>query len=194
MVNLADQELVLQMQQGSLEALGELYDRYQRMVHRTALVITGDGEAAADLVQDVFLRLHRFASHIDPLRPIEPWLYRMTVNLSYTWLKRNRHWLQPLEDLADWLIGSRPSPSEVVEMQDDWNRVQKAVAQLPFQQKVVIVLYYLNDLSLQDIADILEVPVGTVKSRLHYGRTALKKNLGLDAFHEGETLANLEIK
>jgi RNA polymerase sigma factor (sigma-70 family) len=118
----------------------------------------------------------------------------MTVNLSYTWLKRNRHWLQPLEDLADWLIGSRPSPSEVVEMQDDWNRVQKAVAQLPFQQKVVIVLYYLNDLSLQDIADILEVPVGTVKSRLHYGRTALKKNLGLDAFHEGETLANLEIK
>ncbi len=194
MANIADNEIVLQMKDGSLDALGELYDRYQRMVHRTALVITGDAEAAADLTQDVFLRLYRFASHIDPQRPLEPWLYRMTVNLSYTWIKRNRHWLQPLEDLADWLTGSKPSPSEYVEMQDDWDQVQQAVSRLPFQQRVVIVLYYLNDLSLQDISEILEVPVGTVKSRLHYGRAALKKTLGLEGFGDAEQLVNLEVK
>lgn len=194
MANLADHEIVLQMKDGSLDALGELYDRYQRMVHRTALVITGDAEAAADLTQDVFLRLYRFASHIDPQRPLEPWLYRMTVNLSYTWIKRNRHWLQPLEDLADWLTGSKPTPSEYVEMQDDWDQVQQAVSHLPFQQRVVIVLYYLNDLSLQDISEILEVPVGTIKSRLHYGRAALKKTLGLEGFGDAEQLVNLEVK
>ena len=191
-MNLVDQDLVIQLQQGSLDALGQLYDQHQRMVFRTALVITGDQDTAADMVQDVFLRLYRFADHIDPERPLEPWLYRMTVNLSYTWMKRNRRWLRPLEDLAEWLAGGRQSPHEQVELQDDWDRVQHAVSNLPFPQRVVIVLYYLNDLSLQDISDILEVPVGTVKSRLHYGRQALRKSL--EGLMDGEALPSFDYK
>ncbi len=194
MASVNDQELVLQLQQGDLDALGSLYDLHQRMVYRTALVITNDHELASDLAQDVFLRLFRFADHIDPQRPLEPWLYRMTVNLAYSWLKRNHRWLQPLEDFTDWLVGPKPGPADVIEMQDDWNRVQKAVSRLPFQQRVVIVLYYLNDLSLQDIADIIEVPVGTVKSRLHYGRNALKKALGIDVLGERDGLLQAEAK
>jgi RNA polymerase sigma-70 factor, ECF subfamily len=180
MFGLIEKELVLQLQTGSLEALGQLYDRYQRMVYRTALAITGDSEAAADLLQDVFLRLFRFAQHIDPDRPLEPWLYRMTTNLSYTWVKRSRRWLHPLEDLMDRLPGfSRPSLQDIVESEDEWEAVQRAVLSLPLAQRVAIVLYYLNDLSLQEISEILEIPVGTVKSRLHYGRLALKKRLGM---------------
>jgi len=79
-----DQELIVQLQTGSLDALGLLYDQYRNMVYRTALAITGDREAANDLLQDVFLRLYRFAERIDQERPVEPWLYRMTANLSYT--------------------------------------------------------------------------------------------------------------
>jgi RNA polymerase sigma-70 factor (ECF subfamily) len=116
----------------------------------------------------------------------------MTVNLSYTWIKRNRRWLRPLEDLAEWLTGGRQSPHEVAEMQDDWDRVQHAVSNLPFPQRVVIVLYYLNDLSLQDIAEILSVPVGTVKSRLHYGRQALRKSL--EGLMDGDALPDLHYK
>ncbi len=184
-----DIELIYLLQDGCLDALGVLYDRYRHLVHRTALVITGDQEAASDLLQDVFLRLFRFAYRIDPKRPIQPWLYRMTANLSYTWLKRDRRWLRPLEDLADWLAGSsKNNPHEIVEMRDDWDRVQVAVSNLPISQRVVVVLYYLNDLSVQEISEILEVPVGTVKSRLHYGRQALKKSLGLGAFAEGDRL------
>lgn len=173
-----DSTLVQQLQNGNLEALGMLYDRHQRLVHRTALMITGDGDAAADLLQDVFLRLHRFAHHIDPDRPLEPWLYRMTTNLSYTWVKRNQRWLRPLEEVAEWLTGARRSyPHAGPSFQDDWQEVQEAVSKLPIQQRVVVVLFYLNDLSLQEIAEILDVPVGTVKSRLHYGREELKKHL-----------------
>lgn len=187
-----DRDLVIQLQAGSLDALGALYDRHRTMVFRTALVISGDHDAAADLLQDVFLRLYRFADRIDPMRPIEPWLYRMTANLSYTWVKRNRRWLRPLEDFADWLVGSNEnSPYEAVEKHDDWDRVQKAVSNLPLPQRVVVVLYYLNDLSLQEIADILDVPVGTIKSRLHYGRETLKKSLGLGRFAEGDKLPDL---
>ncbi len=180
MLKHTENQLVEELRSGSLEALGLLYDRYQHMVYRTAIAITGDSEAANDLLQDVFLRLYRFADHIDSKRPLEPWLYRMTANLSYTWVKRNHRWYQPLEDLADWLVGGESNvPLSQVESQDDWHLVQQAVLDLPLPQRIVVVLYYLNDLSIQEIAEILEVPVGTVKSRLHYGRHALKKNLGL---------------
>jgi len=187
-----DRELVLQLQEDSLDALGELYDRHRTMVYRTALVIIGDSEAAADILQDVFLRLYRFADRIDPQRPIEPWLYRMTANLSYTWVKRNKRLLRPWEDLAGWLAGSsKNQPYEIVEKRDDWDQVQEAVSGLPLPQRVVVVLYYLNDLSLQEIAEILDVPVGTVKSRLHYGRQALRKSLGLGRLRDGEKLPDL---
>ena len=78
----ANRELILQLQNGSLEALGVLYDRRQFLVYRTALAITGDTEAAADLLQDVFLRLNRFAGNIDPQRALEPWLYRMYDSIN----------------------------------------------------------------------------------------------------------------
>lgn len=171
---------ILRLKYGDLDALGVLYDRYNLMVFRTALAITGDPDAANDLLQDVFLRLYRFADRIDEQRPLEPWLYRMTANLSYTWVKQSKRWFHPLEDLADWIASSaKNSPHEIVEQRDDWNRVEKAVACLPVSQRVVVVLYYLNDLSLQEISEILEIPIGTVKSRLHYGRHALKKKLKL---------------
>ncbi len=179
--NVSDRELVLHLQDGSLEALGALYDRHRRLVYRTALAITSDTDSAADLLQDVFLRLHRFARNIDPGRPLEPWLYRMTTNLAYDWVKRRKRWPRPLDDLAEWLVGTGKNPPyEAVERNDEWRQVQKAIADLPLTQRIVVALYYLNDLSLQEIADVLDVPVGTVKSRLYYGRLALKKNLGLD--------------
>jgi RNA polymerase sigma-70 factor, ECF subfamily len=175
-----DGELIQQLCHGSLVALGVLYDRYQLMVYRTALAITGDPEAAADLLQDVFLRLHRFVKRVDPQRPLEPWLYRMTANLSYTWVKRHQRWAKSLEDIAEWLVGGKKNPPlQQVELNDTWEEVQKALLALPLPHRVVVVLYYIDDLPLQDIADILDIPVGTVKSRLYYGRQALKDHLGL---------------
>jgi len=182
-----DRELVLQLQQGDVVALGNLYDRHKNLVFRTALGITGDEQVAADLLQDVFLRMHRFAGHIDPDRPLEPWLYRTTANLTYTWMKRHKRWMRPLEDVAEWLVGSKKQlPSYMAEVSEEWKDVQKAVSSLNLQQRVVVVLYYINDLSLQEISEILDVPVGTIKSRLFYGRQALKKYLETDGVVHGE--------
>ncbi|MGE5123159.1 MAG: RNA polymerase sigma factor [Acidobacteriaceae bacterium] len=175
-----DSGLVRSLQTGNLEALGILYDRHQRLVFRTALAITGDADAAADLLQEVFLRLHRFASHIDPARPLEPWLYRMTTNLSYTWVKRHNRLLHSLEDMSDWITGNRrDSPAVHTEIDESWNQVRKAILSLPLSHRGVVVLYYVDELSVQEIAKILSIPAGTVKSRLHYGRQALKKSLDL---------------
>ncbi len=177
----SDRELILLLQDGSLEALGELYDRHKNMVYRTAIAITGDKEAAADLLQDVFLRLHRFSHHIDPSRPLEPWIYRVTTNLAYTWVRRNQRWLKPLVEVTEWLIDTKKSNGPTSIHEDDVQQVHACISALPLPQRVVVVLYYIDDLPIQEIAEILEVPVGTVKSRLHYGREALKKQLGLEA-------------
>jgi len=154
------------------------------MVYRTALAVTGDEAAAADLLQDVFLRMHRFADRIDHNRPLEPWLYRATTNLTYTYVKRRKRWLQPLEDMAEWLTGGKKqSPSYLAEKDEEWQDIHQAITGLPLSQRMVVVLYYINDLSLQEISEVLDVPVGTVKSRLYYGRKALKTELesnGLD--------------
>lgn len=175
----SDRDLVLQLQRGNLDALGELYDRYHQKVYCTALAVTGDDSAAADLLQDVFIRVYRFARRIDPDRPLEPWLYRVTTNLTYTWLKRRKRWLlQPIEEMAEWLTSSKKnSPAYRLERDEQWKEIHQAVATLPLRHRVVVVLHYFNDLSLQEISEILDIPVGTVKSRLHYGRRALKMQL-----------------
>lgn len=176
---LNDRDLVLQLQSGDVDALGELYDRHNHVVYRTALAITGDESAAADLLQDVFLRVHRFAQRIDPDRPLEPWLYRVTTNLTYTWIKRRKRWLlHPIEDMAEWFTGNKNNtPSYRLEKDEEWYSICQAVATLSMRHRVVIVLHYFNDLSLDEISDVLDIPVGTVKSRLYYGRRALKKYL-----------------
>jgi len=179
---LSDGKLVRQLQLGDLGALGVLYDRHRQLVFRTALGITGDPEAAADLLQDVFLRMHRFSHRIDTDRPLQPWLYRATTNLTYSWIKRRHRWSRFLNEMAASIIRNRkPSHARMAERDnDEWQSVQQALRSLPIAQRVVVVLYYLNDLSLQETSDVLEIPVGTVKSRLHYGRIALKKQLRLD--------------
>jgi RNA polymerase sigma-70 factor (ECF subfamily) len=172
-----DSQLVLRLQDGDLEALGRLFDRHRQMVYRTALAITGDPEIAADLLQDVFLRLHRFAHRIDPQRPLKPWLYRVTVNISYTYLRRRRWLPVPIDDLLQQVGTSKASPERQVERREAREVVFSALTRLPPTQRVVVVLYYLNNLSLKDIAEILKCPVGTIKSRLFYSRENLRKIL-----------------
>lgn len=178
MPQVTDSELVRQLQRGDLDALGALYDRHHRRVFHTALGITNDKDAASDLLQDVFLRIHRFAGNIDPERPLEPWLYRVTANLSYTWIKKQKRWYRYLLEFGEWFSRDlRPGPQRQVEMDEEATRVREAVASLPASQRVVVVLFYLNDLAVEDIAQILEIPQGTVKSRLYYARNTLRKRL-----------------
>ena len=178
MAECPDAELIARLQDGDLNALGELYDKYRLSVYRTALAVTRDPAAAEDILQDTFLRLHTYAGRVNPALPLPPWLYRITVNLSYTWNAHRARWWAPLEDFLDRLVGpARQSPEPQAERAEDLREVQAAIDALPFNQRVVVVLFYLNNLSLQEIAGILECPVGTVKSRLHYARESLRRRL-----------------
>ena len=176
-----DGELIARIRQGDLAALGELYDKYRLQVFHAALAITRDRQAAEDILQECFLRVHAHADHLNGALPLAPWLYRVTVNLAYTWVTRHARLSSSLEDLVerfDRLIAPpRAGPEPQVELRDLQASIERALAALPFNRRVVIILHYLGGLDLKEIAYILDCPVGTVKSRLHYGRAALRAHL-----------------
>ena len=174
-----DSQLIEQVREGDLEALGELYDRYRLRVYRTALAITRDTAAAEDILQDCFLRLHRHADRIDLTLPLTPWLYRVTVNLAYTWITRRQKRRAPLELVLDWLAAPGAlNPEPLTERREVQDAVRRAIDSLSFAQRVVIILYYMDGQSVREIAQILGCPEGTVKSRLYYARENLKEKLG----------------
>jgi RNA polymerase sigma-70 factor (ECF subfamily) len=173
-----DAELITRLQSNDLSALGTLFDRYYTQIYRTAVAITHDDAVAEDITQDCFLRLHRYASRIDTRLPLAPWLYRVTVNLAYTWVSRHQKRRVSLETVVDYLMSpARSTPDHMAEVSGMQEEVRRAIAALTFHQRVVVVLHYLNGLSLEDIAAILDCPVGTVKSRLYYARENLRHRL-----------------
>ena len=174
-----DRVFVVQLQGGDLEALGELFDRYRHQIYRTALAITREPSAAEDILQECFLRVYHYADRINPDLPLAPWLYRVTVNLSYTWSKKNKNYWAPLETFIDRLISpSRHAPESSAEHTELREQIQQAIDALPLNQQIVVVLHYLNGESLKEIAEILDCPVGTVKSRLFHARAAMRDQLG----------------
>ena len=175
----SDGELIKQLQNADLEALGLLFERHRARVYRTALAIVRDPAAAEDILQDCFLKVYVNAKRIDPERPLAPWLYRVTVNLSYTWLSRRSGHRTSFDDAIDNLISPmRQAPDRLAEQTETRQKVRRAIGDLSLDQRGVVVLYYLNGLGSQDIAEILDLPVGTVKSRLYYARENLRGKLG----------------
>jgi len=176
-----DGRLISQIRQGNILALKALYEKYKGQVYRTALAITRDREAAEDILQDCFLKVYTYIDKLDGSLPLSPWLHRVTVNLSYNWANKRRRWLQPLEEVIDHLIESpRTLPESTLERGELRYAIQAAIASLSFEHRVVIVLFYLNGFSLNEIAYVLDCPVGTVKSRLHYARRNLRRKLERD--------------
>jgi len=171
--------LVERLQQGDLKALGTLFERYKDLVYRTALAVTRDERAAEDVLQECFVRLYTYAASVDTERPLKPWLYRVTVNLSYDW-STEKPASQPLDDVLEWLSGlpgAWPSPDRKVEDRELMRMVREVIAELPPLHRAVIVLYYMENLAVDEIAGTLQLPVGTVKSRLHYARVRLREAL-----------------
>ncbi len=171
-----DSLLVARVSDGDIDALGKLYERYKSQVYRTATAITHDKRMAEDILQEVFLRVNRYADSFDQTQPFEPWLYRITVNLSYTWTNRAKRWVHCFQDAIERLRApSKRDPERVTESREQCALLRRAIDSLPDSHRVVIILYYLEDLSVSEVAYALGVPEGTVKSRLYYAREKLRK-------------------
>ncbi len=168
--------LVARVRAGDIDALGELYERHKSKVYRTATAITHDERMAEDILQEVFLRVNRYADSFDQTQPFEPWLYRITVNLSYSWINKAKRWVSFFQNAIERLKApSKRDPERVTEGREQRELLRRAINGLPDSHRVVVILYYLEGLSVNEVAYALGVPEGTIKSRLYYAREKLKR-------------------
>ena len=166
------------MQADELDAFEAFFVRYRSPIYRTAYGLTGDVHAAEEILQDTFARAYqRRATLRTDVSPL-PWLHKVALNLCYSRLSRRRPAQEPIIDQeAQALPDDSIAPSERAEQAELRQIVRDGVAALPMKHQAVVVLYYLYGMSLQETAALLNVRLGTVKSRLHYALRSLRTQL-----------------
>lgn len=173
--------LVKRAKRGDLEAFEMLYDMHKASIFRTALAITGDRLAAEEILQETFLRAFKHIKNVREGVSLSPWLYRISVNLAYDWTAQHRRWPAALEGIIEQLVApAAESPEQTVEERELYELVYEAISKLEYKQRATLVLFYLHEFSLAEIAEIMECPLGTVKSRLHHARESLRRELLAD--------------
>jgi RNA polymerase sigma-70 factor (ECF subfamily) len=184
----SDEELLVRYCRGQTEAFGVLVRRYERELYGYLRRYLGDGSLAEDVFQNTFLQLYVKSGQYEEGRPMRPWLYTIATHQAIDALRRNsRHQVLSLEQhrgesldgevrsLLDTLESRGPAPLDNASAQERKERVRASVDRLPDFLREVVILAYYQGLKYREIADILDIPVGTVKSRLHAALVKLQE-------------------
>jgi RNA polymerase sigma-70 factor (ECF subfamily) len=176
----SDEDLLAGFARGQAEAFGVLVRRYERELYGYLRRYLGDSELAEDVFQNTFLQLYTKIAQYETGRPVRPWLYTIATHQAIDALRRNsRHQAVSLDQnhqdagdgdirsLLELLETRGPGPLDAAQGEERRERVRSGVERLPDFLKQVVVLAYYQGLKYREIADILGIPVGTVKSRLH---------------------------
>ena len=139
-----------------------------------ALRITGDADAANDCAQEAFIRAYRALHQYDPGLPFGPWLYRITTNASLNHIQRWHARETPVDELPERPAEIDEGPEATAVRREEVAEVVAAMAELPPAYRAALTLRHMQQLSYQEVADALDIPLGTVKTHLHRARAALK--------------------
>jgi RNA polymerase sigma-70 factor (ECF subfamily) len=176
---ISDAECVRRVQRGETDAFETLVRRHEKTIFNLVYRMLGDTEEAAEVSQEVFLSAFRATGQFRGDANFSTWLYRIAINHASTrrkTLNSRQRKVVPIES-ADSLHDPEPGPLEILERQEIREKVQFALNQLEPDDAAVILLRDMQDVSYSEVAHVLQIPVGTVKSRLHRARQALKSRL-----------------
>jgi RNA polymerase sigma-70 factor (ECF subfamily) len=184
-----DRVFVARALEGDESAFAILVQRYQRGLYNLAVRMVRDRELARDLTQDIFIRVHRSLGKYDPTYPFTSWIYRVGTNLCIDWIRKRK--LDTVSLDAPMRIGDEESaPREVEDTEQDPERdlenrermalLAEAMAKLPASHRLVLLLRHQRELSYDEIARTLDIPLGTVKARIHRAREAFRRILVRD--------------
>lgn len=173
-----DAQLITRHLAGDSSAFDEIVGRYERRVWAICLRMTGDVDDARDASQDAFITALRSIGSFRGEAQLGTWLHRVAVNASLDVIRRRtRRRTEPLHDTPE-RASDEPGPDEEADRAHRAAEVHRALAKLGPDHRAVIVLHDLQGLQYPEVADVLDVPVGTVKSRLHRARLELARLLG----------------
>jgi RNA polymerase sigma-70 factor (ECF subfamily) len=174
-----DEQLLSDYRSGSGAAFAQLVNRYQRELFHFLVRFLGDRAAAEDVFQEAFLQVHQSAEQFDPTRRFRPWLFTIAANKARDLLRsQSRRPTSPLQasisqgdndsgEFIDLMEAAGELPSEPMEREELQKLVQKTVMQMPEHLREILLLSYFHQFPYKQISEILGIPLGTVKSRLH---------------------------
>ena len=168
--------LITRTQSGDLDAYGEIVRRFQDMAYGYGYSILGDFSAAEDAAQESFIQAYKELANLRDPEAFPGWFRRIVYTQCAMVARRNHVPTVPLDDAAE-IPSAGAGPHELAEQSEMRDRVLGAIRALPENERVVTALFYIDGYSHDDIAGFLEVPLSTVKSRLHTARTRLKKGM-----------------
>ncbi len=169
-------ELVKRAQRGDRNAFGELVRIHAQGVTNVIYRMCGDVHVAEDAAQEAFIQAWLHLSSYRPQTSLRNWLYRIAFNAATDILRREKRILpNDMDEMP--LTDSHPGPEALLFQSERTALIQKAILSLPDASRAVLILREYEEMSYHEIADTLDIPVGTVMSRLNYARKVLKENL-----------------
>jgi len=177
---------IKEIRKGDQNAYAEIVEIYKNKVYQLCYRILGNRHEAEDAAQEAFVRAYINIHQYNLSMKFSSWLYRIATNLCIDRIRKKKPDFYLDAEVTDTdgltmysqLAATDASPEETVESLELQETIQAAILKLPEKYRSVIVLKYIEELSLQEIGEILDLPVGTVKTRIHRGREALRKQLG----------------
>ncbi len=158
---------------GDERAFAELVTRYQTAVYNLAYRMLNDAGEAEDAAQEVFLRIYRRLATYDANHRFSTWVLSIASHYCIDLLRRKRPWLVPLENISNWMRARSRGPEAAALVQEQQDTVRNLLARLPEHYRLVLLLRYWHDLGYEEIAQVVDLPVSTIKARLHRARNAL---------------------
>lgn len=185
MMELIIQRRIKQVLKGDQNAFGEIVEIYKDKVYQICFRMLWDRHEAEDAAQEAFIKAFVNIHTYDPEKKFATWLYRIATNLCIDRIRKKKpdyHLDAEISgteglNMYSQIASAEELPEEAVENSELQEIIQSAIFKLPEKYRSVIILKYIEELQLQEIADILELPLGTVKTRVHRGREALRKYL-----------------
>jgi RNA polymerase sigma-70 factor (ECF subfamily) len=180
-----DRTLIAECLAGRPAAFGVLVQRYQDRLYGSIVRIVGHSEDARDIVQEAFLLAYQSLGGFKGDSQFFTWLYRIAVNAAISW-KRKRREILSMTGVVNGQADLEPAdtsafnqPSDLMERAEEDHRLLVAIEQLPLEYRSVLVMKELDGLKYEEMAEILAVPIGTIRSRLHRARLELRELLQL---------------
>jgi len=173
-------EMISRCQQGDQEALKEIYDKYHTKVYRIAYGVVRQREDALDIVQEVFIKLFRSIKNFKGRSHFYTYLYRMVMNTAIDHSRKvEKRFISSLDEEGSFepSDGVEKGPERILLQKELEERVKLALNKLPAEQKAAIIFRDVEGLSYQEMAEAMGCSIGTVMSRLHYGRKKIQELL-----------------
>ncbi|MCX6766774.1 MAG: RNA polymerase sigma factor [Candidatus Moranbacteria bacterium] len=178
-----DNQLILKILDGDEEAFAEIVKIYLKAIYNFVYRLTGDRDAAEDLTQETFVKAWKNLKRFDQSKNFKTWLFTIAKNTAYDWLKKKKE--IPFSSFTDdegenWLENVADEnilPDEILERSDLAEELEKILEKLSVHYRAILILHYKEDFSLHEIAEILDEPYNTIKSRHQRGLGRLKIEL-----------------